>query len=431
MTTTSMAGILDELAWRGLLQDATEGAGEHLAGAARVCYIGFDPTASSLHVGTLLPIMGLVHLQRTGHHPIALVGGGTGLIGDPSGKVTERRLLTREEAAANAEAIHRQLEHFLDFGARVNPARMRNNLDWLGRIPLVEFLRDVGKHFSVNAMLRKDSVRRRIESEDAGISFTEFSYQLLQAYDFLELFRRDACTVQMGGSDQWGNITAGIDLIRRMEGVQAYGATFPLLQTSAGTKFGKTEAGTVWLDPERTSPYRFYQFWINADDQDALRYLRFFTLLPREEIEALVGATGSAPEQRAAQRALADDVTRRVHGEDGLRRARRATDALFGGELEGLSAEDIADVFADVPSSDVLRESLGGEGKAIVELLAESGVTPSRAEAKRAMLGGGVYVNNRRVDDPTHRVTMRDAIEGRFVVLRKGKKSYHLVRVVE
>ena len=430
MTTTSMAGILDELAWRGLLQDATEGAGEHLAGGARACYIGFDPTASSLHVGTLLPIMGLVHLQRAGHHPIALVGGGTGLIGDPSGKVSERKLLTADEAAANADAIHRQLEHFLDFGVRSNPARMRNNHDWLGRIPLVEFLRDVGKHFSVNAMLRKDSVRRRLENEETGISFTEFSYQLLQAYDFLELYRREGCTVQMGGSDQWGNITAGIDLIRRMESVQAYGATFPLLQTSAGTKFGKTEAGTVWLDPGRTSPYRFYQFWINADDADALRYLRFFTLLPRDEIEALDRATGEAPERRAAQRTLADDVTRRVHGEDGLGRARRATEALFGGELEGLSADDIADVFADVPSSDVSNGSLAGEGKAIVELLTESGVAPSRAEAKRAIEGGGIYVNNRRVEEPTHRVTMRDAIEGQFLVLRKGKKSYHLLRVV-
>jgi tyrosyl-tRNA synthetase len=429
MSTTSMAGIIDELAWRGLLQDATEGAAEHLRAAPRSCYIGFDPTASSLHVGTLLPIMGLVHLQRAGHHPIALVGGGTGLIGDPSGKISERKLLTAQEAFANAEAIHRQLEHFLDFGVRSNPARMRNNYDWLGQIPLVEFLRDVGKHFSVNAMLRKESVRRRIESEESGISFTEFTYQLLQAYDFLELFRREKCTVQMGGSDQWGNITAGVDLIRRIEGVQAYGATFPLLQSSAGTKFGKTEAGTVWLDPARTSPYRFYQFWINVDDRDALPYLRFFTLLSRDEIDALEAATAAAPEQRAAQRTLAHDVTRRVHGEDGLLRARRATDALFGGELEGLSPDDIADVFADVPSSDVGRGSLAGEGKPIVELLTEAGIAPSRAEAKRAIEGGGIYLNNRRVAELERRVTLHDAIEGQFLVLRKGKKSYHLVRV--
>jgi tyrosyl-tRNA synthetase len=429
MSTATM-GILDELVWRGMLQDATEGAAEHLATGARTIYIGFDPTASSLHVGSLLPIMGLVHLQRGGHHPIALVGGGTGLIGDPSGKASERKLLTADEAFANAEAIHRQLEHFLDFRTRTNPARMRNNHDWLGKLSLVEFLRDIGKHFSVNAMLRKESVRRRIESEDAGISFTEFAYQLMQAYDFLELLRREGCTVQMGGSDQWGNITAGIDLIRRMEGVQAYGATFPLLQTGAGTKFGKTEAGTVWLDAERTSPYRFYQFWINAEDQDALKHLRSFTLLPRGEVEALEAATAQTPEQRAAQRALADDVTRRVHGEDGLQRARRATAALFGGELEGLSADDIADVFADVPSSDVPRSALEGEGKAVLDLLTESGVAPSRAEAKRQIEGGGIYLNNRRVEEIDRRVRAQDAIDGRFLVLRKGKKSYHLVRVL-
>jgi tyrosyl-tRNA synthetase len=430
MSTTGTMGILDELVWRGMLQDATEGAAEHLATGARTIYIGFDPTASSLHVGSLLPIMGLVHLQRGGHHPIALVGGGTGLIGDPSGKASERKLLTADEAFANAEAIHRQLEHFLDFNTRTNPARMRNNHDWLGKLSLVEFLRDIGKHFSVNVMLRKESVRRRIESEDAGISFTEFAYQLMQAYDFLELLRREGCTVQMGGSDQWGNITAGIDLIRRMEGAQAYGATFPLLQTGAGTKFGKTEAGTVWLDAARTSPYRFYQFWINAEDQDAVRHLRSFTLIAREEVEALEAATAQAPEQRAAQRALADDVTRRVHGEDGLQRARRATAALFGGELEGLSADEIGDVFADVPSSDVPRSALEGEGKAVLDLLTESGVAPSRAEAKRRIEGGGIYLNNRRVVGLDRRVRAQDAIEGRFLVLRKGKKSYHLVRVL-
>jgi tyrosyl-tRNA synthetase len=422
-------GILDELRWRGLLQDATEGAAEHLAGGARTCYIGFDPTASSLHVGTLLPIMGLVHLQRAGHHPVALVGGGTGLIGDPSGKTAERQLLTADETFANAEAIHRQLEQFLDFGVRTNPARMRNNYEWLGHLPLVEFLRDTGKHFSVNAMLRKESVRRRLEGEDAGISFTEFTYQLLQAHDFLELFRREGCTVQMGGSDQWGNITAGIDLIRRVEGEQAFGATFPLLQTSAGTKFGKTEAGTVWLDPARTSPYRFYQFWINADDGDAARYLRFFTFLSREDLEPLDRATLEAPERRAAQRALAADVTGRVHGAEGLERARRATDALFGGELEGLSADEIQDVFADVPSSDTDRGALAGEGTAIVDLLAGTGLAQSRADAKRSVDGGGIYVNNRRVETIDHRVTIGDAVEGRFLVLRKGKKRYHLVRV--
>lgn len=425
-----MASVLDEFAWRGMLQDATEGAAEHLASGARTCYIGFDPTASSLHAGTLIPVMGLVHLQRAGHHVIALVGGGTGLIGDPSGKTAERQLLTADEALANAEAIHRQLEHFLDFDVRGNPARMRNNFDWLGQLRMVDFLRDTGKHFSVNAMLRKESVRRRIEGEETGISYTEFSYLLLQAYDFLELFRREGCTVQMGGSDQWGNITAGIDLIRRMGGPQAYGATFPLLTTRAGSKFGKTEAGTVWLDPARTSPFRFYQFWVNADDQDVVAYLKLFTLLSREEIEGLAEATRTEPQRRAAQRALAEEVTRRVHGEGGLGRARRATEALFGGALEGLGADDIADIFADVPSSDVPRDTLAGEGKPIVELLADAGVTPSRGEARRAIQGGGIYLNNRRVEDTERRVGVGDAVEGRFLVVRRGKRSHHLLRVV-
>ena len=268
--------VLDELAWRGLLHDATEGAADHLADGARGVYIGFDPTADSLHVGSLLPIMLLVHLQRAGHHPIALVGGATGLIGDPSGKSSERPLLTRAGMESNALGIRRQLEHFLDFETPTNPARMRNNLDWLGQTNVLDFLRDIGKHFSVNAMLRKESVRRRVESDELGISFTEFSYQLLQAADFLHLFREDGCSVQMGGSDQWGNITAGVDLVRRVVGGHAFGAVAPLITTSTGAKFGKTEEGTVWLDPARTSPYRFYQFWINVPDDDIGRYLRFF-----------------------------------------------------------------------------------------------------------------------------------------------------------
>ena len=379
-----MADVLDELTWRGMLQDATDGAAEHLAREPRVCYIGFDPTASSLHVGHLLQIMLLVHLQRSGHHPVALVGGGTGLIGDPSGKSAERSLLTKEEGRANARAIHGQLESFLDFDTSTNPARMRNNLDWLGRERLVDFLRDVGKHFSVNAMLRKESVRRRLENEETGISYTEFSYQLLQAFDFLELHRTEGCTVQAGGSDQWGNITAGIDLVRRAEGGEAFGIVSPLVTTAQGTKFGKTEAGAVWLDPERTSPFRFYQFWINTDDADARAYLRFFTLLPREEIEALDAATEAEPWKREAQTALAEDVTRRVHGEEGLARARKATDVLFGGEeVEGLAAGEIADIFSDVPSSRVARAALEGEGTGAVELLETTELASSRGDARR------------------------------------------------
>jgi tyrosyl-tRNA synthetase len=317
--------LIDELRWRGLLHDATEGAEAHLAEAPRTLYIGFDPTGASLHVGTLLPIMALVHAQRAGHTPIALVGGGTGLIGDPSGKTAERKLLTKDQVAANADSIRRQLEHFLDFGAKRNAARLRNNLDWLGGLALVDFLRDIGKHFSVNQMLAKESVKRRIESDESGISFTEFAYSLLQSYDFLELHRREKCSVQMGGSDQWGNITAGIDLVRRMDGARAYGVVSPLITQASGVKFGKTEEGAVWLDAEMTSPFRFYQFWINVDDADAVRYLKYFTLLSTQRVDELTAEMAAAPQSRAAQKALADDVTGRLHGEGGLASAQRAT----------------------------------------------------------------------------------------------------------
>ncbi len=425
-----MMNLLDEYRARDLLQDATEGVSEHLLEAPRTIYIGFDPTAPSLHLGSLVPIMGLVHAQRAGHTPIALVGGGTGLIGDPSGKTAERQLLTKELAAENAEGIRAQLEHFLDFEVRSNRALVRNNLDWLGEITLVDFLRDVGKHFSVNQMMAKESVKRRIHDEESGISFTEFSYALLQSYDFLELYRREGCTVQMGGSDQWGNITTGIDLVRRMAGVRAYGVTYPLVTNSSGTKFGKSEAGNVWLDAELTSPFRFYQYWINVEDADAVRYLKFFTLLPREDIDGLADALASEPHRRAAQRALAEDVTRRLHGETGLAAAERATKALFSGDIEGLSADEIADVFADVPSSELPRDELGGAGKPVIDLLVESGLATSRGDARRSIEGGGVYVNNVRVDGVDVAVTSDQMIEGRFLLLRKGKKSYHLVALL-
>jgi tyrosyl-tRNA synthetase len=421
--------LLDELRWRGLLHDETEGAAAHLAESPRTVYIGFDPTGPSLHIGSLLTIMGLVHAQRAGHRPIALVGGGTGLIGDPSGKTTERRLLTKEMVFANAESIQAQLEHFLDFRAKSNPARMLNNLDWLGGLGLVDFLRDIGKHFSVNQMLAKESVRRRVESDEAGMSFTEFSYSLLQSYDFLELHRREGCTVQMGGSDQWGNITAGIDLVRRLDGARAYGVVFPLITQPSGVKFGKTEEGTLWLDPAMTSPFRFYQYWINVDDAEAVRYLEYFTLLPPDRIEELAAEVESAPQARGAQRALADDVTLRLHGESGLASAQRATRALFGGEVEGLGADEIADIFADVPSSEVARDDLGGDGKPLVDLLAAAGITSSKGDARRSIEGGGVYVNGVRVQDVASVVRLDQAIEGRFLLIRIGKKRYHLVAV--
>ncbi|MBT8405359.1 MAG: tyrosine--tRNA ligase, partial [Gemmatimonadetes bacterium] len=371
-------------------------------------------------------IMVLVHAQRAGHHPIALVGGATGLIGDPSGKKSERPLLTRADMEANALGIRRQLEHFLDFETDRNPARMRNNLDWLGQTHLLDFLRDIGKHFSVNAMLRKESVRRRVESEESGISFTEFSYQLLQAADFLHLFESDGCSVQMGGSDQWGNITAGVELVRRVAGGAAHGVVSPLVTTSTGTKFGKTEDGTVWLDPERTSPYRFYQFWINVPDDDVGRYLRFFTLLDRDEIEALDAATAAEPHRRAAQKALAEDVTRRVHGAEGLERAVQATRALFGGDLEGLSGDEIGDIFSDVPSSSIGSDELDA-GMGLLALLADTGLCSSRGDARRQVDGGGIYLNSVRIEDSGREIRRGDFIDGRFLVLRKGKKSYHLV----
>lgn len=426
-----MISLIEELRWRELLQDTTEGAAEHLAEEPRTLYIGFDPTASSLHLGSLVPIMGLVHAQRAGHTPIALVGGGTGLIGDPSGKTAERRLLTKEKAAENAQGIRAQLEHFLDFDVASNPARMLDNREWLGGLALVDFLRDIGKHFSVNQLMAKESVRRRLENEETGISYTEFSYVLLQSYDFLELYRREGCTVQMGGSDQWGNITSGVDLVRRVEGAKAHGVVFPLVTNASGTKFGKSEAGNVWLDPERTSPFRFYQYWINVDDADVVRYLKFFTLLSPEEIEELALAVEQEPYRRAAQKALAEDVTRRLHGEAGLGAARRATDALFGGHIEGLGADEIADVFSDVSSSEIPATALEGQGLPMVDLLAETDLASSKGDARRSIRGGGIYLNSRRVEDEGATVTVEDTIEGRFILLRKGKKRYHLVAVLK
>ncbi len=420
--------MIEELRWRGLLADATEHAGAAFAAGSVTGYIGFDPTASSLHVGSLVPIMGLVHLQRAGHCPIALVGGGTGLIGDPSGKASERALLDRAQAEANAEGIHRQLAAFLDFDSRTAPARMANNLDWLAELGLVDFLRDTGKHFSVNAMLRKESVRRRIADEESGISFTEFSYQLLQAYDFLELNRRYGCTLQMGGSDQWGNITAGIDLVRRMGGPRCHGVVFPLIESSSGVKFGKTEEGAVWLDAKRTSPYRFYQFWLNTEDGDVVRYLKMFTLLDRPTIDELAHAVAERPHLRAAQRRLASEMTRTVHGADALARAERASKVLFGGSLEGLGAADIAEIFADVPSTAVARSSLEA-GVELAILMADAGMTASRSEARRLIRGGGVYLNGERVTDMGSVVGESDPIEDRFVLVRIGRKRHLVVEV--
>jgi tyrosyl-tRNA synthetase len=417
--------LFGELSWRGLVYDATEGVRELLAREKVTGYIGFDPTAPSLHVGSLLPMVALAHMQRCGHSPIAVVGGGTGLIGDPSGKATERALLTVEQVESNVEAIRVQLARVLDFEAAGNPARLVNNAEWLTRLGAVEFMRDVGKHFSVNAMLAKESVRRRIESEE-GISYTEFSYSLLQAYDFLELHRRYGCTLQMGGSDQWGNITAGMDLIRRVDGARAHGLVLPLIMTAAGTKFGKTEAGTVWLDPAMTSPYEFYQFWLNADDQDAVKYLRFFTFLDGGRVAALEAAAAAEPERRHVQREVAREVTRLVHGEAALRDAEAAAEKLFGGDVTGMSVRELLQVFPNVPSATV---AFAPDGWRLAGLLTDVGVTMSNSEATRLIRGGGIYVNDRRVTDEKARLRADEAIEGELFVIRKGKKDKFLVRI--
>lgn len=420
--------MIEELRWRGLLADATEHAADAFATGQIAGYVGFDPTAPSLHAGSLVPIMGLVHLQRAGHCPIALVGGGTGLVGDPSGKNRERVLLDRATIEENAQGIRKQLASFLDFEAASNPARMANNLEWLGELKLVDFLRDVGKRFSVNAMLRKESVKRRLENEEAGISFTEFSYQLLQAYDFLELFKRHGCTLQMGGSDQWGNITAGIDLVRRMGGPQCHGVVFPLLVTARGVKFGKSEAAeTIWLDPERTSPYRFYQFWLNAEDADVIRYLKLFTLMSRADVDEMAEVVRAAPHRREAQKRLAAEVTRTVHGAAGLDAALRATRTLFGGSPRGLSAAEIEDVFADVPSTALARTRLDGEGAELAVVMAEAGMASSRSEARRLLRDGGVYVNGDRVLATGTALTTRDLLADRFVIARVGKKRHFVL----
>ncbi len=421
--------LFEELRWRGMIHSMAEGVEEVLAREKVTAYIGFDPTADSLHIGSLLPIMVLVHLQRHGHTPIALAGGGTGMIGDPSFKAKERQLLSEEQLARNLEGIKAQLAHFLAFEGVPNPARLVNNADWLCKLNLIEFLRDTGKYFTVNYMTAKDSVKTRLDSEE-GLSFTEFSYMLLQAYDFLRLYQDYGCTFQMGGSDQWGNITAGTELIRRAIDGKAYALTVPLITTSSGVKFGKTEAGTVWLDARRTSPFRFYQYWLNTSDEDVVPYLKYFTLLDRDEIAALERAVAAEPHLRAAQRRLAEEVTRAVHGEAGLQNAQQATEVLFGErDLAGLSADDLLDIFAEVPSSAVPASDLQEEGLSLVDLIADCKLERSKKQARTLIEGGGLYLNAARVDDVEQRITLDDAIEGRVIVLRKGKKRYHLARV--
>jgi len=422
-----MSSLFDELEWRGLIYDSTQGTKDLLSREKVAAYCGFDPTASSLHAGSLMQIMTLARLQRAGHAPIALVGGGTGLIGDPSGKAVERTLQSQEDVEANVRGIRSQLERFLDFTAPANPARLVNNGEWLNAMSAMEFLRDVGKYFTVNYLLAKESVKRRIESEE-GMSYTEFSYSLLQAYDFLILHDRYACRLQIGGSDQWGNIVAGTDLVRKLRGAHVHGLVAPLLLTSSGTKFGKTETGAVWLDPERTSPFRFYQFWLNTDDKDGVSHLKYFTFRSQEEIGELERVMHEHPERREAQRELARDVTAMVHGPEQVARAERAAAVLFGGALAEASAEDILMVFEDAPSISVPAASLEA-GVAATELAVSAGLVASKGEATRLIKQGGLYVNDRRLQDERAQVKMSDAIGGAVVVLRKGQRERRIVKI--
>ena len=410
--------LLDELSWRGMIYQHTDGLADALATTEVSAYVGFDPTAPSLHLGHLVPVMGLAHLQRAGHRPVALVGGGTGMIGDPSGRTSERQLLSEEEIGANSRAIEKQLSRFLDFSGK-KAALMRDNAAWLRPLKAVEFMRDVGKHFTVNFMLQKESVRSRM---DAGISFTEFSYMLLQAYDYLELHRRYGVTLQMGGSDQWGNITAGLELIRRVEGKAAHALTMPLVTTASGSKFGKTEEGAVWLDPARTSPYKFYQYWINVDDRDAGKYLRLFTLLPRQEIEALEKLTQTAPEKREAQQALALDVTARVHGAEAARVAEEVSRVLFGkADPTKLSQSVLHALSEEVPFAE------SRETPSMLDALVTLKLAASKSAARRLIEQGGVYVNGQRVSASTE-LTSTKPLAGSYYLLRKGAREYAVLR---
>ena len=430
--------LLDELRWRGLLHQHTETLADALAQSTVTGYAGFDPSAPSLHVGNLVPVMGLAHLQRAGHRPIVLVGGGTGMIGDPSGRTTERQLHSAEQVEENTRGIREQLARFLDFEGPT-AARLVNNAEWLLPLHAITFMRDVGKHFTINYMLAKDSVKTRI---DSGISYTEFSYMLLQAYDYLELHRREGATLQLGGSDQWGNITAGMELIRRSAGADAHALTLQLLTNASGAKFGKSQGGNVWLDPALTSPYSFYQFWINTDDRDVGRYLRFFTLLPRAEIEALEAEVAEHPERRQAQTRLARDVTERVHGADVSRTAQQVSAFIFGNlDPSGLSASALELLRAEAPFTEAREADIAGAPAGtgaderlrydVLKLLVTAGIAASNGAARRLLEQGGVSVNRRKLaSDERFLVAEQVLLAGHHIILAKGKRDYALVRVL-
>lgn len=421
--------IIDELTWRGLLSQTThDELAKILEQGPMTLYAGIDPTADSLHIGSLLPVLGLVRFQRAGHKPIALVGGATGLIGDPSFKATERQLLTKEMVDDNVAGIRTQLERFIDFEGE-NAAIMVNNIDWMEKWSYIDFLRDIGKHFSVNTMMARDSVKQRLTDRDQGMSYTEFSYSLLQGYDFVHLYDTYNCQLQIGGSDQWGNIIAGMDLTRRMrDDAKSYGLTMPLVTKSDGSKFGKSESGNIWLDAERTSPYKFYQFWINQPDADVVRYLKYFTFLTQEEIVALEQQVADEPHLRQAQKTLAEEVTRLVHGEEALQNALAASQAMFGGDLSGLDEATLMDVFSEVPSESLDRSVLS-EGNTLLNQLVDLKIFQSKGEGKRLIKNGGLYLNGQRVEKDNLTLTEESLLFRKVAVIRKGKKNYYLLSI--
>ena len=427
--------FVEELTWRGMIHDTMPGAEEHLMESMRSAYVGFDPTADSLHIGNLVPIMLLAHYQRCGHKPVALVGGATGMIGDPSGKSSERNLLNEETLRHNQEAIKKQLAHFLDFESDANnSAVLVNNYDWMKDFSFLEFIRDVGKHITVNYMMAKDSVKNRISSEASeGMSFTEFTYQLVQGYDFLHLFKENNCTIQMGGSDQWGNITTGTELIRRIGNGKGYAITCPLITKSDGSKFGKSEGGNVWLDAKRTSPYKFYQYWLNSSDEDAEKYIKIFTFLTEEEINGLAKEHKEAPHLRVLQRRLAEELTLLVHSKDDLENAVKASNILFGrstgDDLKQLDEQTFLDVFDGVPQAEISKTDIE-KGLDIIGALAEkSGFLKSNGEARRALKENSISVNKEKIEDD-YSITSNDLINNKFVLLQRGKKNYFIIKVV-
>jgi tyrosyl-tRNA synthetase len=421
--------MVDELEWRGLLADCTDTPGlrQRLATGPITLYCGFDPTADSLHVGNLVPLLALRRFQLLGHHPIAVAGGATGLIGDPSGKTAERQLLTNEVLASNIAAVKVEMRRLLDFDAAANPARLMDNADWTAPVSFLEFLRDIGKHFSVNQMMAKESVRARMEDRESGISYTEFSYMLLQAFDFYHLRREFNCELQIGGSDQWGNITAGMELTRKKMGASVFGLTLPLIVNADGTKFGKSVAGAVWLNPAKTSVYRFYQFWIRADDRDVIRYLKFFTFLTKTEIDALAEQHTAKPEARIAHKALARAMTDLIHGEHATVEAVRASEILFGGGLDGISEQTFGEIAGEVPNAEIEKARLDGAGAPLVELLVLSGLCPSKGQARKDIEGGGVYINNVREAGAQGFITFERLLFGKHLLLRKGKRNYVVI----